>query len=45
MLARYGEEAPVSLETVELRIERHLATLLSRAVRIGGGPLRCLRCG
>jgi aspartate-semialdehyde dehydrogenase len=31
MLARYGEEAPVSLETVELRIERHLATLLSRA--------------
>ena len=31
MLARYGEEAPVSLETLELRIERHLATLLSRA--------------
>jgi len=32
MLARYGDEAPVSLETVELRIERHLATLLSRAM-------------
>jgi len=31
MLARYGEEAPVSLESAELRIERHLATLLSRA--------------
>lgn len=31
MLARYGEEAPVALESAELRIERHLATLLSRA--------------
>lgn len=30
MLARYGEEAPVALESAELRIERHLATLLSR---------------
>ena len=29
MLARYGEEAPVSLEETELRIERHLATLLA----------------
>ena len=28
MLARYGDEAPVSLEDTELRIERHLATLL-----------------
>ena len=28
MLARYGEEAPLSLEAVELRIEQHLATLL-----------------
>jgi len=32
MLARYGEDAPFSLESAELRIERHLATLLSRAV-------------
>jgi aspartate-semialdehyde dehydrogenase len=29
LLAAYGEEAPVALETVALRIERHLATLLS----------------
>ncbi len=29
MLARYGEQAPVSLEETELRIERHLATLLA----------------
>ena len=31
MLARYGEEALYPLESAELRIERHLATLLSRA--------------
>lgn len=30
MLAQYGEDAPESLESSELRIERHLATLLSR---------------
>jgi len=29
MLARYGESAPESLEDLELRIERHLVTLLS----------------
>lgn len=29
MLARFGEEAPVQLDEVEARIERHLATLLS----------------
>lgn len=29
MLARYGEEAPQTLEDAELRIDRHLATLLS----------------
>jgi aspartate-semialdehyde dehydrogenase len=29
MLAKYGEEAPASLEDAELRIERHLATLLA----------------
>ena len=29
LLARYGEEAPVSLEESELRIERHLASLLA----------------
>lgn len=30
MLAQLGEEAPVTLESLELRIERHLAILLSR---------------
>jgi aspartate-semialdehyde dehydrogenase len=30
MLAQYGEDAPVALDSAELRIERHLATLLSR---------------
>ena len=34
MLAQYGADAPLALESAELRIERHLATLLSR----GGGP-------
>ena len=29
MLARYGDDAPQSLESIELRIERHLATLLA----------------
>jgi len=29
LLARYGDEAPVSLEESELRIERHLASLLA----------------
>jgi aspartate-semialdehyde dehydrogenase len=30
MLAQYGEQAPAKLSTVEQRIERHIATLLSR---------------
>jgi aspartate-semialdehyde dehydrogenase len=29
LLARYGGEAPLAMEAVELRIERHLATLLA----------------
>ena len=29
VLARYGEEAPIALEQSELRIERHLASLLA----------------
>ncbi len=40
MLARYGEEAPASLEDFELRIERHLATLLAVS---GGAPIPSLR--
>ncbi|MGA2133392.1 MAG: Asd/ArgC dimerization domain-containing protein [Bryobacteraceae bacterium] len=38
MLARYGDDAPFALETAELRIERHLATLLSRAAESGPAP-------
>jgi aspartate-semialdehyde dehydrogenase len=38
MLARYGDEAPFSLESAELRIERHLATLLSRTAGTGAIP-------
>jgi aspartate-semialdehyde dehydrogenase len=29
LLARYGAEAPLSMESIETRIERHLATLLA----------------
>lgn len=45
MLARYGDEAPVSLESTELRIERHLTTLLSRAAdgTSGAPPIPSLR--
>lgn len=40
MLARFGEEAPVSLEQVEARIERHLATLLQNS---GQSPMPSIR--
>jgi len=40
MLARYGDEAPVPLEDSELRIERHLASLLSHS---GHAPIPSLR--
>ena len=43
MLARYGEEAPASLEDMELRIERHLATLLSLPGEGSGAPMPSLR--
>lgn len=38
MLAQYGEDAPVALESAELRIERHLATLLSRSAGSDAAP-------
>jgi aspartate-semialdehyde dehydrogenase len=38
MLAQYGEDAPVTLESAELRIERHLATLLSRGAGLNAAP-------
>ncbi len=43
MLPRYGEEAPVRLEDSELRIERHLASLLDTPGEGEGAPMPSLR--
>jgi aspartate-semialdehyde dehydrogenase len=43
LLARYGEEAPAPLEQSELRIERHLATLLGLGGVGEGAPMPSLR--
>lgn len=43
MLSRYGTDAPVSLGDIELRIDRHLATLLSRAGHVPMPSLRLLQ--
>jgi aspartate-semialdehyde dehydrogenase len=43
LLARYGDEAPVSLEESELRIERHLASLLALPGDGEGAPMPSLR--
>ena len=43
MLAKYGEEAKVALEETELRIERHLATLLALPGAGEGAPMPSLR--
>ncbi len=43
LLARYGEGASTNLEDTELRIERHLATLLALAGDGEGAPLPSLR--
>lgn len=43
LLARYGEEAPAPLEHLELRIERHLATLLALPGDGEGAPMPSLR--
>ncbi len=43
LLARYGDEAPVSLEEAELRIERHLASLLALPGDGEGAPMPSLR--
>jgi aspartate-semialdehyde dehydrogenase len=40
MVSRYGTDAPLSLGDIELRIDRHLASLLSR---LGGIPMPSLR--
>jgi aspartate-semialdehyde dehydrogenase len=43
LLARYGEEAPAKLEDAELRIERHLASLLALPGDGEGAPIPSLR--
>lgn len=43
MLAQYGDDAPDALATIEQRIERHLASLLSQQVREGALPMPSLR--
>jgi len=43
LLARYGEEAPRTLEDSELRIERHLATLLALPGEGEAAPMPSLR--
>jgi aspartate-semialdehyde dehydrogenase len=43
LLAKFGEEAPAPLEDVELRIERHLATLLALPGDGEGAPMPSLR--
>lgn len=40
LLSRYGEEAPTALDDAELRLERHLATLLAASP---GAPIPSLR--
>ncbi len=43
LLASYGSEAPVSLEESELRIERHLASLLALPGDGEGAPMPSIR--
>jgi aspartate-semialdehyde dehydrogenase len=43
MLARYGPEAAVSMDDTELRIERHLASLLALPGEGEGAPMPSLR--
>ena len=43
LLARYGDEAPTTLEETELRVERHLATLLDLPGDGEGAPMPSLR--
>ena len=43
LLAQYGDAAPQKLEDVELRIERHLASLLSMPGEGEGAPMPSLR--
>lgn len=43
MLSQYGSEAPLSLEEIELKIDRHLASLLATSDKDGGAAMPSLR--
>jgi aspartate-semialdehyde dehydrogenase len=43
MLAQYGSESPHSLEEIELKIDRHLATLLSGAGAVAMPSIRLIQ--
>jgi aspartate-semialdehyde dehydrogenase len=43
LLARYGEEAPISLEAIESKIDRHLASLLASTGTIAIPSLRVVQ--
>ncbi|MBZ5619457.1 MAG: hypothetical protein LAQ69_12150 [Acidobacteriia bacterium] len=43
LLAKYGQDAPIVLEETELRIERHLASLLALPGSGEGAPMPSLR--
>jgi aspartate-semialdehyde dehydrogenase len=43
MLSQYGSDAPVALEEVELKIDRHLASLLALSKDHGAAPMPSLR--
>ena len=43
MLARYGSESPVSLADIELRVDRHLASLLAREAGIPMPSVRLIQ--
>ena len=43
MLSQYGSEAPLSLEDIELKIDRHLASLLAASDKDSAVPMPSLR--
>jgi aspartate-semialdehyde dehydrogenase len=43
MLSEYGSEAPLPLEEIELKIDRHLASLLAASDKDGGAAMPSLR--
>jgi len=43
MLARFGHESPSNLEQIEVSVERHLASLISRGVGARNVPMPSLR--